>query len=103
MARAGPRKIREYSLELKLTAVRLSEQPGTMPATRRREVRVGRHRYSPGGSWINDPSPRHSALNALIGSAPLAARAGTTHATNATVSRTPQTMTYVNPSVGDTP
>lgn len=28
MARAGPRKIREYSLEFKLTAVRLSEQPG---------------------------------------------------------------------------
>jgi transposase len=28
MARAGPRKIRECSLEFKLTAVRLSEQPG---------------------------------------------------------------------------
>jgi transposase len=28
MARAGPRKIREYSLEFKLTAVRLSQQPG---------------------------------------------------------------------------
>jgi len=28
MARAGPRKIREYSLEFKLTAVRLSKQPG---------------------------------------------------------------------------
>ena len=28
MARAGPRKVREYSLEFKLTAVRLSEQPG---------------------------------------------------------------------------
>ena len=28
MARAGPRKIREYSLEFKVTAVRLSEQPG---------------------------------------------------------------------------
>ncbi len=28
MARAGPRKIRQYSLEFKLTAVRLSEQPG---------------------------------------------------------------------------
>jgi transposase-like protein len=28
MARAGPRKIREYSLESKLTAVRLSQQPG---------------------------------------------------------------------------
>jgi transposase len=28
MARAGPRKIREYSLEFKLTAVQLSEQPG---------------------------------------------------------------------------
>lgn len=28
MARAGPRKIREYSLEFKLTAVHLSQQPG---------------------------------------------------------------------------
>jgi transposase len=28
MVRAGPRKIRAYSLEFKLTAVRLSEQPG---------------------------------------------------------------------------
>jgi len=28
MARAGPRKIREYGLEFKLTAVRLSEEPG---------------------------------------------------------------------------
>ncbi len=28
MARAGPRKIREYSLEFKLTVVRLSQQPG---------------------------------------------------------------------------
>ena len=28
MARAGPRKIREYSLEFKLTAVRLSQQHG---------------------------------------------------------------------------
>jgi transposase-like protein len=28
MARAGPRKIRAYSLEFKLTAVQLSEQPG---------------------------------------------------------------------------
>ncbi|MDH3292154.1 MAG: hypothetical protein OEO20_16820 [Gemmatimonadota bacterium] len=28
MVRAGPRKIREYSLEFKLTAVRLSQQPG---------------------------------------------------------------------------
>ena len=28
MARAGPRKIRAYSLEFKLTAVRLSRQPG---------------------------------------------------------------------------
>lgn len=28
MARPGPRKIRAYSLEFKLTAVRLSEQPG---------------------------------------------------------------------------
>ncbi len=28
MARAGPRKIREYSLEFKVTAVRLSQQPG---------------------------------------------------------------------------
>jgi len=28
MARAGPRKIRAYSLEFKLTAVRLSQQPG---------------------------------------------------------------------------
>ncbi len=28
MARAGPRKIREYSLEFKLTAVQLSQQPG---------------------------------------------------------------------------
>jgi len=28
MARAGLRKIREYSLEFKLTAVRLSKQPG---------------------------------------------------------------------------
>ncbi len=28
MARAGRRKIREYSLEFKLTAVRLSQQPG---------------------------------------------------------------------------
>ncbi len=27
MARAGPKKIREYSLEFKLTAVRLSHQP----------------------------------------------------------------------------
>lgn len=27
MARAGPRKAREYSLELKVTAVRLSQQP----------------------------------------------------------------------------
>jgi len=28
MARAGPRKIRAYSREFKLTAVRLSQQPG---------------------------------------------------------------------------
>jgi transposase len=28
VARAGPRKIREYSREFKLTAVRLSRQPG---------------------------------------------------------------------------
>ena len=28
MARAGTRKVREYSLEFKLTAVRLSQQPG---------------------------------------------------------------------------
>ena len=28
MARAGPRKVREYSLEFKVTAVRLSQQPG---------------------------------------------------------------------------
>ena len=28
MARAGPRKIRAYSLEFKRTAVRLSQQPG---------------------------------------------------------------------------
>ncbi len=28
MARAGPRKVREYSLEFKLTAVQLSQQPG---------------------------------------------------------------------------
>ena len=28
MARAGPRKVRAYSLEFKLTAVRLSQQPG---------------------------------------------------------------------------
>ena len=28
MARAGPRKVRRYSLEFKLTAVRLSQQPG---------------------------------------------------------------------------
>lgn len=28
MARAGPRKVREYSREFKLTAVRLSQQPG---------------------------------------------------------------------------
>ncbi len=28
MARAGPRKVRAYSLEFKVTAVRLSEQPG---------------------------------------------------------------------------
>ena len=28
MARAGPRKVDRYSLEFKLTAVRLSEQPG---------------------------------------------------------------------------
>ncbi len=28
MARPGPRKVREYSLEFKLTAVRLSQQPG---------------------------------------------------------------------------
>ena len=27
MARAGPRKVRAYSLEFKLTAVRLSQQP----------------------------------------------------------------------------
>ncbi len=28
MARAGPRKVREYSLEFKVTAVQLSQQPG---------------------------------------------------------------------------
>ena len=28
MARAGPKKIREYSVEFKVTAVRLSQQPG---------------------------------------------------------------------------
>ena len=28
MARPGPRRIREYSLEFKLTAVRLSQEPG---------------------------------------------------------------------------
>jgi transposase-like protein len=28
MARAGPRKVRAYSREFKLTAVRLSRQPG---------------------------------------------------------------------------
>jgi transposase len=28
MARAGPRKVRAYSLEFKVTAVRLSQQPG---------------------------------------------------------------------------
>ena len=28
MARAGPRKVQRYSLEFKLTAVRLSQQPG---------------------------------------------------------------------------
>ena len=28
MARAGPRKVRAYSLEFKLTTVRLSQQPG---------------------------------------------------------------------------
>ncbi len=28
MARPGPRKVREYSLEFKVTAVRLSQQPG---------------------------------------------------------------------------
>ncbi len=28
MARAGPRKVREYCLEFKVTAVRLSQQPG---------------------------------------------------------------------------
>jgi len=28
MARPGPRKVREYSREFKLTAVRLSQQPG---------------------------------------------------------------------------
>ena len=28
MARPGLRKVREYSLEFKLTAVRLSQQPG---------------------------------------------------------------------------
>ena len=28
MARPGPRKVREYSLEFKLSAVRLSQQPG---------------------------------------------------------------------------
>ena len=28
MARAGPRKVRAYSQEFKLTAVRLSQQPG---------------------------------------------------------------------------
>ncbi len=28
MARAGPRKVREYSPEFKLTAVQLSQQPG---------------------------------------------------------------------------
>lgn len=28
MARAGPRKVQAYSLEFKLTAVRLSQQPG---------------------------------------------------------------------------
>ena len=28
MARPGPRKVREYSLEFKVTAVRLSRQPG---------------------------------------------------------------------------
>ncbi len=28
MPRAGPRRVREYSLEFKVTAVRLSQQPG---------------------------------------------------------------------------
>lgn len=28
MARPGPRKVREYSVEFKVTAVRLSQQPG---------------------------------------------------------------------------
>lgn len=28
MARAGPKKVQQYSLEFKLTAVRLSQQPG---------------------------------------------------------------------------
>ena len=32
MARAGPRKIREYRLEFKWTAVRLSQQPGIQVA-----------------------------------------------------------------------
>ena len=33
MARAGPRKVREYSLEFKLTAVQLSQQPGIQVQT----------------------------------------------------------------------
>lgn len=36
MARAGPRKIRAYSLEFKLTAVRLSQQPGIHHGVRTR-------------------------------------------------------------------
>jgi transposase len=33
MARAGPKRIREYSLEFKVTAVRLSRQPGVQVKT----------------------------------------------------------------------
>ncbi len=33
MARAGPRKVRAYSLEFKLTAVRLTQQPGMQVQT----------------------------------------------------------------------
>jgi len=33
MARAGPKKIQEYSLEFKVTAVRLSRQPGVQVKT----------------------------------------------------------------------
>jgi hypothetical protein len=46
MARAGQRKIREYSLEFKLTAVRLSQQPGIHQSSAQRGPEDNAHMES---------------------------------------------------------